>query len=45
MSFEEQVKDAINTLVDLCAYYEGANCNKCEAKELCDCNKPIDLLG
>ena len=44
MTFEEQIQNAIDTLVDLCVYHDNC-CDECEAKELCNCNKPADLLG
>lgn len=40
MTYAEQVKEAINTLID-----EGCNCAECEAKDLCKCTKPLDLLS
>lgn len=45
MTYAEQVKEAINTLIDVCAYHEGCNCAECEAKDLCKCTKPLDLLS
>lgn len=44
MTYAEQVKDAIDTLIDVCAYHEGCDCMNCEANGLCQCNKPLDLL-
>ena len=45
MTYAEQVKEAIDTLIDVCAYHEGCNCAECEAKDLCKCTKPLDLLS
>jgi hypothetical protein len=42
VTYAEQVKEAIDTLIDVCAYHEGCNC---EAKDLCKCTKPLDLLS
>ena len=44
MTYEEQVKEVIGTLIDVCDYHEGCNCAGCEAKDLCQCVKPLDLL-
>ena len=45
MTYEEQVKEAIDALIDVCAYYEGCNWADCGAKDLCQCVKPLDLLS
>lgn len=44
MTFEEHVQNAIDTIIDLCAYHEG-NCQNCLAKELCGCSKPMELVN
>lgn len=45
MTFEEHVQNAINTIIDLCIYHEGKNCQNCPAKELCGCSKPMELIN
>ena len=40
MSYEDEVWAAINTIIDVCIFYDGT---KCEAKMLCSCHKPIEL--
>ena len=44
VTYAEQVKEAIDTLVDVCAYHDGCDCANCEANGLCQCKKPLDLL-
>ena len=44
MTYEQQVKEAVDTIIDTCAYHEGCQCDQCEAKGLCHSNKPLDLL-
>lgn len=43
MSYEDEVWAAINTIIDVCIFYDGTKCDKCEAKMLCSCHKPIEL--
>lgn len=44
MTFAQQVNEAINTIIDVCAYHEGNQCKQCEAQRLCNSVKPLDLL-
>lgn len=44
MVYDVQIQNAIDTIVDCCAYHEGKNCGCCEAIKLCCCKKPIDIL-
>lgn len=44
MSYKEEVLAAINTIIDLCAYHEGKDCEQCEAYMLCNSSTPLDLL-
>ena len=45
MTYSQQVEEAVNTIIDVCAYYEGNKCKECEARELCNSVKPLDLLS
>ena len=45
MTFAQQVNEAINTIIDVCAYHEGNQCKQCEAQRLCNSVKPLDLLN
>lgn len=42
-SYQSQLEKSIDMIVDTCVYYEG-QCEKCELKEFCECEKPIDYV-
>ena len=41
--YQDDVASAIALIVGTCVFYEGS-CEHCEFKELCNANKPIDML-
>lgn len=45
MTYREEVFAAIDTLIDVCISHEGDKCAECEARLLCKCARPIDLLN
>ena len=44
MTYAEQVKKAIDTIIDVCAYSNGECKEECKAYRLCHADKPLDLL-
>ena len=40
--YQEEMAQAVALIVDTCVFHEG-NCEKCELKEFCALNKPIDI--
>lgn len=41
LSHDSLLENAVQLIVDTCIFYE-ANCDNCELKEFCSCNKPIE---
>lgn len=44
MSYDEEVRQAIGTLIDLCVFEQG-QCNECKAQYLCNSEQPKDLAS
>lgn len=43
MTFNNQLENAVATIVDTCVFYEG-NCDNCELKTFCEASKPIEIV-